>query len=298
MALPLWVRALTVFAAALGTLLGGRAALAQRALPAVARVVDETGTLSPAQQAALAGKLAAFEQRKGSQIAVVLIPATEPETIEEFSIRLGESWKLGRKGVDDGAILVVAVRERRMRIEVGYGLEGALPDAVSKRIVADVMAPRFRQGDFYGGIEAAVDRMITAIDTETLPQATGRPGGAGREDTSAGAWVVGVFLAAVVLTRILNGFVPKARVASSVTFGGLAGGLIWFLFGSVLFAAGLGIAAALIGWAWSPHRGGFGLWHGGLGGGGFSGGGFGSGGGGDFGGGGGGFGGGGASGSW
>jgi uncharacterized protein len=311
MAMRCWVRALPVFVLTAGLLAadmlaGGRAALAQRALPAVARVVDETGTLSPAQQAALAGKLAALEERKGSQVAVVIVPTTEPETIEEFSIRLGEAWKLGRKGVDDGAILVVALSDRRMRIEVGYGLEGALPDAVSKRIIAEVLAPSFRRGDFYGGIQAAVDRMIAVVEGEALPEAKGRPVRGASGGTGLGALLVLALVAGAALMRLLGRVVPKARPALGVALGGLAGGLVWFLLGSLLVAAVFGIAAAFIGLALSssswagPRRGGFGGFGGGLGGlggGGFGGGGFG--GGGDmFGGGGGGFGGGGASGGW
>lgn len=308
MAMRHWVRALSALLVMAGLLAAGREVLAQRALPAVARVVDETGTLSPAQQAALAGKLADFEQRKGSQIAVVLIASTEPESIEEFSIRLGEAWKLGRKGVDDGVILVVAMKDRRMRIEVGYGLEGALPDAMAKRIIAEIMTPRFRRGDFYGGIQASVDRIIAIIEGEALPAAQGRTGrsGGGGGGGGIGALLVLALLGAVLLMRLLGHAVPRARPALSVGLGGLAGGLVWFLLGSVLVAAVFGVAAAFIGLAmssatWSgPGRGGLGGLGGGLGGmgggmgGGIGGGDFGGG----FGGGGGGFGGGGASGNF
>lgn len=311
MAMRLAVRTLGVLAViviALGMLMPCRAAFAQQPLPAVARVVDETGTLTPAQQAALDAKLAAFERSKGSQIAVVLIPTTEPEAIEQYSIRLAEAWKLGRKGVDDGAILLVALRDRRMRIEVGYGLEGTLPDALAKDIVADVIAPRFRDGDVYGGIQAGVDRMIAAINGEPLPAPAAQAGGGEREGAGIGTLLLLALVAAWLLARVLSRIGPKARVASSVTLGGLAGGLVWFLLGSVLVAAVFGIAAGFLGMAmsstsWStPGRGGRGgglggggFWGGGLGGGGFGGGGLGGGG---FGGGGGGFGGGGASGSW
>ena len=311
MAMRLAVRTLGVLAViviALGMLMPCRAAFAQQPLPAVARVVDETGTLTPAQQAALDAKLAAFERSKGSQIAVVLIPTTEPEAIEQYSIRLAEAWKLGRKGVDDGAILLVALRDRRMRIEVGYGLEGTLPDALAKDIVADVIAPRFRDGDVYGGIQAGVDRMIAAINGEPLPAPPAQAGGGEREGAGIGTLLLLALVAAWLLARVLSRIGPKARVASSVTLGGLAGGLVWFLLGNVLVAAVFGIGAGFLGMAmsstsWStPGRGGRGgglggggFWGGGLGGGGFGGGGLGGGG---FGGGGGGFGGGGASGSW
>src|SRR6476620_4208042 len=146
------------------------AALAQIAVPKLtSRVTDLTGTLTQEQRTALEQRLAAFEQRKGSQLAVLLVPTTQPETIEQFGIRVGEQWKIGRKGVDDGAILIAAMKDRTVRIEVGYGLEGVLPDAVAKRIVEDYIVPRFKQGDFYGGIDAALTRMIGVIDGEPLP---------------------------------------------------------------------------------------------------------------------------------
>src|SRR6185503_17049933 len=120
-------------------------------------------------KAALEQMLQAFEARKGSQIAVLMVRTTGGEPIEQFALRVAEQWKLGRKGVDDGALLVVAKDDRAMRIEVGYGLEGALNDATAKRIVSDVITPRFREGDFFGGLSAGVDRMIRVIDGEALP---------------------------------------------------------------------------------------------------------------------------------
>jgi uncharacterized protein len=139
-------------------------------VPPVARVVDQTGTLTAENRAALERMLEQFEARKGSQIAVVIVKTTAGEPIEQFALRVGEQWKLGRKRVDDGAILVVAKDDRALRIEVGYGLEGALNDATAKRIVSDVIVPRFRENDFFGGISAGLDRMIRVIDGEPLPQ--------------------------------------------------------------------------------------------------------------------------------
>ncbi|WP_426409308.1 TPM domain-containing protein [Bradyrhizobium ganzhouense] len=133
------------------------------------RVVDRTGTLSSSDIAALSQKLSDFETRKGSQIAVLIVPTTDPETIEQFSIRVAEAWKIGRKKVDDGAILVVAKNDRHLRIEVGYGLEGALTDITSRRIIDEVITPKFRDGDFAGGISAGVDRMMRVVDGEPLP---------------------------------------------------------------------------------------------------------------------------------
>ena len=133
------------------------------------RVVDQTGTLSSSDIAALSQKLRDFDNRKGSQIAVLILPTTQPETIEQFSIRVAEAWKIGRKKVDDGAILIVAKNDRHLRIEVGYGLEGALTDVTSRRIIDEVITPKFRTGDFAGGISDGVDRMIRVIDGEPLP---------------------------------------------------------------------------------------------------------------------------------
>ncbi|HLY51615.1 MAG TPA: YgcG family protein, partial [Steroidobacteraceae bacterium] len=137
--------------------------------PLRARVTDLTGTLSAAQRQALEERLAAFERRKGSQIAVLVLPTTLPETIEQYSIRVADAWKAGRKKIDDGVILVVAKDDRKLRVEVGYGLEGAIPDAVAKRVVSDVIAPHFREGDFYGGIAAGTDALMKLIDGEPLP---------------------------------------------------------------------------------------------------------------------------------
>jgi uncharacterized protein len=306
--------ALRVFGLTLGVLALGWVGLqgavsAQRALPPVARVVDETGTLTSGQISALIAKLAAVEQRKGSQIAVVIVPTTEPEAIEQYSIRLAEAWKVGRAKVDDGVILLVAIQDRHMRVEVGYGLEGAIPDAIAKRIVSEVMAPHFRQGDFYGGIDAAVDRIMALIDGEPLPAPTGVRGSARGAGANPALWLFAALIVGFLLMRFVVRAVPKARVPVSVVAGGAVSYVIWALIGSFLVAAVFGIAAAVIGlaltassWGNTHHLGGGGLGGmGGLGGfgGPFGGGGFGGGSGGDtFSGGGGGFGGGGASGGW
>src|SRR5512147_962670 len=137
--------------------------------PLTARVTDLTTTLSPEQRTALEQRLQAFETQKGSQIAVLIIPTTQPETLEQYSIRVVEQWKLGRKGVDDGVLLLVVKDDRKVRIEVGYGLEGALPDVTAKRIVAEDIAPHFKQADFYGGIVAGITRITGVLQGEALP---------------------------------------------------------------------------------------------------------------------------------
>ena len=155
--------------------------------PLTARVTDLTGTLSGGAVARIEAKLADLEAKKGSQIAVLIVPTTQPEEIEQFGIRVEEAWKLGRKGVDDGAILIVAKNDRRVRIEVGYGLEGALPDAIANRIITETITPHFKQGDYDGGVEAGVDQMISVVNGEPLPAAGQKMGTARRLGKSAAA---------------------------------------------------------------------------------------------------------------
>ena len=139
-------------------------------LPALTtRVTDLTGTLDASQRGRLEARLAAIDRSGRAQVAVLLLPTTQPETIEQFGIRLAEAWKVGRKGADDGVIVIVAKDDRKMRIEVGYGLEGPIPDAIARRIIAERMAPAFKQGDFFGGLLAAVE----ALDAATGAPASG-----------------------------------------------------------------------------------------------------------------------------
>lgn len=148
-------------------------AQAEVAVPSLrALVTDLTSTLSPAEVAALDGRLKAYEREKGSQIAVLIVPTTQPEEIEQYSMRVVEQWKLGRHKVDDGVLFLIAKNDRRMRIEVGYGLEGALPDITAKRIISDIVSPSFKAGDFVGGITAGVDAIIASIQGEPLPAPT------------------------------------------------------------------------------------------------------------------------------
>ena len=256
--------------------------------PLKARVTDLTGTLTPDQQATLEQTLAAFEQRKGSQIAVLLVPTTEPDSVEQFAVRVEEKWQLGRKGIDDGALLLIAKNDRKLRIEVGYGLEGVLNDATSKRIIAEI-TPRFKQGDYYGGISAGVDRMIKVIDGEPLPPPKARAQGSSGHFDLNSLLVIGfilVFVVGGILRAIFGRFVGAGII------GGVVGFIAWTIGGALLIA----IVAAIIAFIFSLAGGARGGW----GGGGFGGGGFSSGGGfgGGFSGGGGSSGGGGASGSW
>lgn len=266
-------------------LLGGGQALAEVAVPPLkARVNDLTSTLTARQAGELESLLRDFETRKGSQIAVLMLPSTRPESIEQYAIRVVEQWKLGRKGVDDGLLLLVATEDRAMRFEVGYGLEGALSDAVAKRIISEVITPFFREGDFYGGIRAGLQRSIQVIEGEPLPppaRSTGASGASLLEDTLPLAMLF-IFVVGGMLRALLGRFLGGV-VAGGISFMGA-----WMLLGSFLIALVIAIVVLLITIGGSGRGGPF------MGGGG----GFGGGGGGGFSGGGGGFGGGGASGKW
>lgn len=270
-------------------------AWAQVAVPPLkGRVTDLTGTLKPDQVAALEQMLQTFETRKGSQIAVLMLPTTQPETIEQYALRVAEQWKIGRKKVDDGVVMVIAKDDRTVRIEVGYGLEGALNDATANRIIREVIVPRFREGDFFGGISAAADRMIRVIDGEPLPAPRAAPQVEGGTFQALPVLLVVAFVAGAILRGVFG------RFFGSLATGGAVGGLAWLLVGALSIAALAGVVAFLFtllggGGTGRRHYGGFPGGLGGYRGGGFGGGGFGGGG---FGGGGGSFGGGGASGRW
>jgi uncharacterized protein len=263
-----------------------------------ARVTDLTGTLGAAQSEALEDKLRDFESQTGSQIAVLLVPTARPEAIEQYAFRVAEEWQLGREGVDDGALLLVALEDREVRIEVGYGFEGVLTDATANRIIDEAVLPHFSTGDMYGGLAAGVDRMVLVARGEELPPPP-PPSAPVMDGPSLVPLLLVLFMVAGVLTAILGRFV------GALATGGLAGvvAAVFVGLGFALVAALAGFVMALFvggvprrGWSSHTRHGG---WGGGFGGGfgrgGFGGGGFGGGG---FSGGGGGFGGGGASGGW
>lgn len=258
------------------------------------RVIDQTGTLTTEQMATLEQTLTAFEARKGSQLAVLMIASSAPEAIEPYALRVAELWKLGRKKVDDGAILVIAKDDRATRIEVGYGLEGSLNDATSKRIISDAILPRFKQQDFYGGISAGVTQIIGVIDGESLPAQSGEPyANIGNIQQYAPI----LFILTMVFGGVLRASIGK--VPGAVVTGGLVAVVAWFIVGALsvaLIAGVIGLFVTLLGGGMGGHR--FsGYYGGGTGGRGHGSGGFGGSGGG-FSGGGGGFGGGGATGRW
>jgi uncharacterized protein len=299
---------------ALALLLALLAALGVRAqdvLPVpelTARVIDQTDTLDAVQRKGLDEKLAAFEQKKGTQIVMLLVPTTQPEDIASYANRVANAWKIGRKEVGDGIVVIVAKNDRKVRIEVAKTLEGAVPDLAAKQIIDDAMTPRFRQGDFAGGLQAAADQLIARITGEPLP-APAQPRTPARPQGGAGFdWfdlAILLFIAVPVAGGILRGIFGR-RLGSLVTGSGI--GLLAFLFTSSLVVAVIAALAALLlamfsgGGPFGGRRGGWGApvifpggsWGGGGGGGwggGGGGGGFRSGGGGDFGGGG-------ASGDW
>ena len=260
------------------------------AVPSLAaRVTDLTGTLTADQRATLETKLQALEVQKGSQIAVLMVPTTKPEEIEQYSIRVVEQWKLGRKKVDDGVLLLIAKDDRKLRIEVGFGLEGALPDAIAKRIIAEDISPHFKQSDFYGGIVAGITRIDAVIQGEQLPPPAQRS--SNKNDTSG----IESYLFFLIIFALVSGsFLRRilGTLPGGLVNGGLIGLITLFIGGGILFAIIFGIIAFVFSLINSGNSGGFG--GGGFGGGG----GFSGGGGGGFSGGGGGFGGGGASGDW
>ncbi|MGH6711940.1 MAG: TPM domain-containing protein [Bradyrhizobium sp.] len=269
--------------------------------PLVGRVVDQTGTLSSGDVASLNQTIRNFEARKGSQIAVLIVPTTDGEAIEQFSLRVAEGWKIGRKKIDDGAVLVIAKNDRHLRIEVGYGLEGALTDVTTKRIIDEEITPKFKSGDFAGGVTAGVNRMIRVIDGEKLPapepphwQHTGL---FDVSDMFNPFLLIPVFLFGGLMRSMLG------RLVGSAVSGGVVTLVAWFLFGSLVAAMVAGAIAFVfvlfndaVTSSAPGGRGSGGGWSGGSSGGSWSGGGSSSSS--SSGGGGGSFGGGGASGSW
>ena len=264
---------------------------AQVAVPNYAhRVTDLTATLSAEQTAALDSRLADFEARKGSQIAVLIVPTTEPEDIAQYGIRVAEAWKTGRAKQDDGVILLVAKNDRKLRLEVGRGLEGAIPDAIAKRIISETISPKFKSGDFYGGIDAGLTQLMSLVEGEALPPPAPE---ASKQRGSVDAFLP-LLIGGVIVGFILSLFLGRPLGGGVAALG--TGVIGWLIMGAgvvALLIAAFVFFGVLMGnrrGGWSS--GGFGGWGGGggFGGGGGSGG-FGGGGGGSFGGGG-------ASGSW
>jgi uncharacterized protein len=219
-------------------------ALALVAVPPLSgRVVDQTGTLGSSDIASLTQTLKDLETRKGSQIAVLIVPTTDGEAIEQFALRVAEAWKIGRKKVDDGALLVIAKNDRRLRIEVGYGLEGALTDVTTKRIIDEDITPKFKTGDFAGGVSAGVDRMVRIVNGEKLPEPEPphwQDSGLLNIDPFNPFVLVFVFIVGSALRAALG------RLVGSAATGGFVGFLAWLLVGSLGVALAVGVLAFLI----------------------------------------------------
>lgn len=290
-----------------------------RPVPALtARVIDQTGTLAADRVAALEQKLAAFEAEAGPQIVLLMVPTTAPEDISDYVQRVGDAWKIGRRDVGDGVLVVVAKDDRRVRIAPAKALEGAIPDLAARQIIDQALAPAFRAGDYAGGLDAAVDQLIARVRGEALPA----PSHEAKKAVGDTGWQVEellmfFFVAVPVIGSVMTGIF--GRKLGALATSGIAGGLAWVLTASLLLAVGAVLASVVLvglfgvgskarsivragrrhGAGVPPvifgpggdHGGWGGGWSGGGGGGGFGGGGFSSGGGGDFGGGG-------ASGDW
>jgi len=269
--------------------------------PLAARVTDSAKILESPARDALEAKLAAFEQAHGSQIAILLVPSTQPEPIEDFAHRVGEAWKIGRKGVGDGLLIIVAHDDKRVRIDVARALEGAIPDLAAKRVIREEMAPRFAQGNISGGLNVGLDALFKLIEGEALPppKSTVSPAAQSPDNNDLEGWLMFGFIGLLVGGSILKAVFGRA--AGSFIGATGAGVIAWMVAGSVLVALAITVVALvfllIMGNARGSSGGGFGPdlggGFGGLGGSssGDSSGGFSSGGGGDFGGGG-------ASGGW
>lgn len=246
-------------------------AIALQTIPALTSpVTDLTQTLSSQDQLALASKLDAFAKEKGSQIAVLIVPTTQPEDIAQYSIRVAEAWKIGREKQDDGVIIVVAKDDRKMRVEVGHGLEGAIPDLIAKRVITEVMAPYFKQGDFFGGLDAASNTLMALIQGENLPAPV--------KAKSLGSEIMGM-LPILMFGAIITGMILRSMFGTffgSALNGGLLAVLVW-VFGAAVIVI---VLAALAGFIFTLAMGGRGIngygnhsdgYGGGLGNGGFGG---------------------------
>ena len=253
-----------------------------RVIPAFdSPAVDVTGTLDAATLQQLDQQARALQQRKGSQLQVLVVPTTAPETIEAYAVRAFEAFRLGRKGIDDGLLLVVAKDDRKVRIEVGYGLEGAIPDITAGRVIQEYLVPYFRQGDYGGGILAATAQLVKLADGEALPEpVASHPTGSDR----GGSWLLALFVAFIV-AQAARGFFGRLPAGVRALLGGGASGAVALLLSSALLVGGIG---ALIGFViglasggggggryardrgWGGYAGG--SWGGGLGGGGWGGG--------------------------
>ena len=260
-----WLKVILIALCSTLLIVSGFAQAEQVAVPTLsARVTDLTQTLSQAEQAQLEQKLAAFEQQKGSQIAVLIVLTTQPEDIAQYAIRVVDAWKLGRKGVGDGVLVLIAKDDHKMRIEVGRGLEGAIPDLYAKRIISEDIAPKFKQGDFVGGLNSGVDKLIGLVNGEALPAPS---------KAASGSSGIGSLLPLLMFGGLISGMMLRGMFGTflgSALNGGLLGGVVWMLGLALGGAAILGVIAFFItmmlgsrGFGGMPMGGSSGGWSGG-----------------------------------
>jgi uncharacterized protein len=215
-----------------------------QAVPALtAHVMDSTGTLNAAHQGALEAKLAAFEQSRGAQVVILMVPSTQPEDIAAYAQRVGDAWKIGRKGVGDGLLLVVAKNDRKVRIETTKALEGAVPDLAARQVIDSAITPRFKQGDFAGGLDAAADQLIALISGENLPAPEHSGTGSKNDGFEWTDLAVFLFFAVPIAGRLASGVL--GRKFGSVATGGAVGVLAW-IFTSSLIVAGVAVLVGTV----------------------------------------------------
>ncbi|AYQ30381.1 MULTISPECIES: YgcG family protein [unclassified Polaromonas] len=211
--------------------------------PLTAHVMDSTGTLDAAQRGALEAKLTAFEQSRGAQVVVLIVPTTQPEDIAAYAQRVGDTWKIGRKNIGDGLLLVVAKNDRKVRIETTKALEGAIPDLAARQVIDTAITPRFKQGDYAGGLDAAADQLIALISGENLPAPEQRGTGGGNDGFEWTDLAVFLFFAVPIGGRIAAGIL--GRKFGSIATGGVVGVLAW-VFTSSLIVAGLAVLVGTV----------------------------------------------------
>jgi len=213
------------------------------AVPPLARVTDTAGVLAPEARARLDAKLAAFEQAKGSQIAVIVVPSTQPEPISDFANRVGDAWKIGRKGVGDGVLIAVAVKDRRVWLSVARALEGAIPDVVATRITRELMGPQFARGDFAAGIDAGVDAVMKRIEGEALPTPAGVP----RHKVDAGEDLLAAIVPLVIFGTLVGALLRRIfGVPGAMASGAGTGAIAGFLLSSLVVGLIAGIAVLVL----------------------------------------------------
>jgi uncharacterized protein len=225
--------------------------------PLTSPVIDQTGTLTADEIAGLEARLIQYQKTKGAQVQVVIVPSTKPEDIAQYGIRLVDAYKLGRKGVDDAVILIVAKDDRRVRIETQYGLEGAIPDIIANRIINEKIAPQFRVGNFFGGIQDGVDGIITRIDGEELPPPPVAPGQA--VQPNFGAFITFVVIFSMVIGPVLRAIFGKYLGPLAAGAGG--GGIGYIIMSSLGFGIAGGFIAFLLTMLFGNARAGGGRWH-------------------------------------